>query len=504
MNLGYRTSFFSEVEIDASLELASAIDPSVILNDSSNPEPVEYEEYNEERHPHSLHNRRFVKCSFDGISYSGKDAHNIMLKECRIAKCHIINSNFKSADFTESAMQFIGYASSFDSSDFTNARLFQIRLRGCSLSESMFHHTLLSKCQFQQSEFVGSRFVHSTLREIDLTSSNLDYAEFVHTNWYDAVLPYWGTLHIVRGLPDILSGKNICFSTLDGRHSVNADQYIEETLLLRPFLYKQRDYLALANLYIFEGENGKAYDAIIHGLKDACSRGHLNMIRHLCRLASLNSFFTKSQLRDFYNQIESLLYGAKLSVMQYKNYWQELDIAKRLLIDSPYDQDEIEITIETTIPSSDYSRLSVLLKSIDKIFETSAPDAVSHTEIRHNSPITITIVSSGIIAQLILAFIIIDRVFDKSSTYVERLQNIILNHKKIRATEFEQSKIEALEKQIAEMQKTIEKLDMKKGIDQISPLILPGTEEFSRISYKLSTRNPAFDDLRTYSRTKVH
>lgn len=334
-----------------------------------------------------------------------------------------------------------------------------------------------------------------------MSRSNLDYTEFEHVNFDNVIFPYWGVLHITKGLQEIISERKVWFATLDGTHRVQRDQYLEELLLLPPFFYYKKDFLALANLYILVGENAKAYDAVMDGIRDACVYGRLRVLRYLCRMASLNSFFSRTQMRRLYQQIEVALSNATLTPMQYKNYFHELDYAKRHLIDCPFGLDTINITIQTAIPCSQYQKLSATLKTVDALVSSVAPAAISHTEVRHNSPIEIVVQVSGVLGQLIFLFAMLDFLFDKSSTYIERVQNIILNAKEIKKDNISQSEIEQLEKQLDEIKRAI--TDLKQQIPQKgSPLILPGAEDFRCISYTLSTKHGLPEGLRAYSSSK--
>lgn len=491
---------FSAVEIDAARKLAEAIDPNNIQEVSVHSPAVKFAKFNSEIPPYPLKEQKFYQCDFFHVPFPGIDASSIVLKNCRIEHCEITNSNLKFSDFTESEFQITGIASSFDFSDFSGAIFRDSNLEGCSIQESYFYNTKLLNSEFVHSEFVASIFLHSYFEKLDMSKSNLAYTEFEQVNFENVIFPYWGTLHITKGLHEIISGQKTWFATPDGIHRVRSDQYIEELSSLAPFFYHKRDFLALANVYILAGENAKAYDAIMNGVKDACMYGRLKVLRHLCRMASLNSFFSRTQMRKLYELIESALSNTTLTPMQYNNYFLELDLAKRRLIDCPFDLDTINITVQTVIPSSGYQKLSAALKMIDTLVLATAPTAVSHTEVRHNSPIEIVVQVSGVLGQLLLLFAMLEFIFDKSTTYIERVQNIILNAKKIKKNDIDQEEIQQLQRQITEIKNTIRTLEQSPQMDSI--LVLPGTEDFRGISYTLSTKHRLPEELRAYSAVK--
>lgn len=501
MDLPQTHTLFSSIEIDAAEKLAVEIDPNelpaVILSAENSMTDVVF---SSRFSPSTMRECFFDGCTFNQVNFCGINASYATLKGCRLNRCSIVNSNFKASDFTRSSLDFDASASSFDCSDFTNTTFFNVNLEGCSLSDSNFYNVQMLNSKIIHSEFVGAKFSKICCKDLNMAKANLDYAEFEQADFINTALPYWGVLHIVKGLWEILSADGVSFSTPDETHRVHKDQYIEEVSLLRPHFYQKRDFLALANLYIFNGEYEKAYNAVLLGVSDACKHGHLKRLKYLCRMASLNKFFSRAQLRKLYQQIELSMVSAALSPVQYKNYLQELDSAKRLLIDQPFERDTISITIQTSIQRSEYEKLLQAQKIIDGMLFQTAPTAVSHMEVRHNSPIEIVIHVSETVGYLLTFFALINFVFDKSTTYIERVQNIILNHKKIRNGTKDSDRIEQLERQVSEMQEAIEK--WKKQAPEKSSLVLSGMEEFRRISYALYTKDAIPEELRTYSISK--
>lgn len=488
---------FSPLEIDTAQKFAKSIDPTNLQEISIQTQPIEGEDYYRDSLIPPLKGQAFYECNFWEVPFEGLDASSTLMERCQIENVEIANSNLNSSDFSGSKLHISGLASSFDVSDFSETFIRDSQFEGCSFSESYFQRTIFSNCKFVHSEFISAQFIQAVFENCDFSCSNLAYTEFDRTSFSQTTFPYWGTLHVVRGLPEILSGDKSTFSTPDGQHCVGKTQYMEELLLLRPFFCQKKDYLALANSYILEGENAKAYQAIMYGIEYACTRGNLNLLRHLCRIASLNSFFSRAQMRELYKPIEMALSKTALSPMQYRNYSQELDLARRLLIDSPFNQDTINITIQTSIPCTAYNRISGTLKTIDCLLTAAAPETISHIEIRHNSPIEVIIQIAGSLKDLIVSFATLDRFFDKTSTYVERMQNIIIDHKNLRHGKEDQTKIKQLEDQVAEMKERIQQLECQSAQNN-SILALPGSEDYLRISYTLFTKEFFPKELRAY------
>lgn len=492
---------FSPVEIDVAIKLAQAVDPDEPQGVETVGQCVKHECFGPDTYAHVLKGKKFIDCRFCGMSISGTNVSSAILENCSLGQCEIVNSNLKCSDFSRSRLQLSGVSSSFDSSDFSCATIRDSHLEGCSFSESYFWGAEIQNSAFIDSEFTSAVFLRTSIENVDMSRANLEYSEFGQTEFMNVSLPYWGILHITKGFSEILLVPDVWFVTPDGAHRVKRDQYLEEMSLLRPYLYYKKDFLALANLYIFDGDNTNAYYAILCGIEHAISIGNLKLMRNLCRLASLNSFFPKAQMYEFYQRIEASLANTNLSPMQYKNYTQELDLAKHFLIDCPLDQDSISITVCTSIPSTNYQRLSAMLRTLDTVIAETAPMAVSHMEVRHNSPIEIVVQVSGALVQLLTVFAVLDLIFEKTTSYIERIQNIILNHKKIRKTQEDQDVIEQLEKQIIEMKETIRKMEEQPAASNASTL-LADPEEIRRISYVLSAKQLPVEELRTFCVSK--
>lgn len=499
-NIG-RKPLFSLVEIDAAIELAKAIDPDEPQEIDTVGQYTEHKQFGPDTHAHALRGKNFYECGFVGLSVSGTNVSNIIMKNCSLERCKIVNSNLKCSDFSGSKLHLSGISSSFDSSDFSHTTICNSHLEGCSFSESFFCRTKIQNSTFLSSEFASSIFLQSSIENVDMSQSNLEYSEFEQTVFTNVMIPYWGVLHVTKGFSEVLLAPDIWFVTPDGTHRVNNNQYIEEISLLRPYFYYKKDFLALANLYIFEGENTDAYHAVLCGLEHAINIGSLKLLRNLCRIASLNSFFSKNQMRELYQRIEVALANTCLTAMQYKNYSQELDLARHFLIDCPFDQDSISITVRTSIPATNYQKLSMMINTLDTVIAETAPTAISHMEVRHNSPIEIVVQASGFLWQLLAVFAALELVFDKTISYIEKIQNIVLNQQKLHKAKEDAETIKQLERQIAEMKETIRKVEEHPSLKNTS-LILVDSDEIRCMSYILSAKQIPIEELRTFNITR--
>ena len=86
----------------------------------------------------------FQGSSLDQVKFIYTDGINMNMKDCRLVnKTIIINSNFSDTNFS-----------------------------GCQFVESFFENSDLSRCIFNCVEFIGSAFIRSNMKEVDLSGSS--------------------------------------------------------------------------------------------------------------------------------------------------------------------------------------------------------------------------------------------------------------------------------------------------------------------------------------------
>lgn len=210
-----------------------------------------------------------------------------------------------------------------------------------------------------------------------------------------------------------------------------------------------------------------------------------SLIRHLCKFASVNKYFDLKQLKSFYNFLESNVNVQQLQYVEYRSYLNELSVAKKLLIDCPFNRDTMEINLKTNFDYSNADKMAETFNVINSTFEKYAPDSNNYITIRHNSPIEFTIVVSDNIYTLILVFMALELFFNKSCNVIEKVQNILKNQQEIKLNKLkiEKSKIEKLKAEQEMRQKS-------------QHILLPS--DFKSISYLTKTINDLPIELRNY------
>lgn len=292
-------------------------------------------------------------------------------------------------------------------------------------------------------------------------------------------------MNLTNGFEQIIEQNDVWFKPASSDYIAKSKKYIEDIRLLKPVFYYEKNFLALANIYAYDGEIENTYYTILDGLAYACMKKDFSLIRHLCKFASVNKYFDLKQLKSFYNFLESNVNVQQLQYVEYRSYLNELSVAKKLLIDCPFNRDTMEINLKTNFDYSNADKMAETFNVINSTFEKYAPDSNNYITIRHNSPIEFTIVVSDNIYTLILVFMALELFFNKSCNVIEKVQNILKNQQEIKLNKLkiEKSKIEKLKAEQEMQQKS-------------QHILLPS--DFKSISYLTKTINDLPIELRNY------
>jgi hypothetical protein len=109
-------------------------------------------------------------------------------------------------------------------------------------------------------------------------------------------------------------------------------------------------------------------------------------IKYLCKLASNNLFFSKKQLMELYALLNNKNIIEDMTYPEYRNYLDEMEGIKRLLVDNPYNLPQTKIVIETDIDYSDTKNVSRVIENINKAYSLVSEQSSTYLSIRHNSP----------------------------------------------------------------------------------------------------------------------
>ncbi len=442
---------YSKLEIAAASDLLDTIVPLEPFRNEAHSFEGMGESYDSSFNGSLMRNGVYCNCDFVNINFYGTVGDNSIIENSELNDCTVENANFKYSNFANSKFRIKSRASTYDFSDFSNATISESIFESSSFTECYFRNSTIVKSQISQCEFRNSIFYNTTFENLDLSKVTFDYSEFDKSTFKNVVLPFFGILNLVSGFEQILEQKGVLFKPSTSNYIVTSEKYIEDIRALTPIFLEEKNFIALANIFTYDGEIQNAYLAILEGLKQACKKKNFTLMRHLCRFASINKYFNNEQLKEFYVFIDTSFNVKDMGYVAYHNYLNELSLAKKLLIDCPFNKDVMEISLKATFDYRDERKLTQTYKLINSTIEKYAPDSNNYITLRHNSPPDITIIVSDNIYLLFLLFFALQLIFCKTLNGIEKVQTLIKNKHEI--------KLQKLEEELKRLE--IEKLKME-------------------------------------------
>ncbi len=478
---------FSDLEIASSADFLKTIVPLEPLRSEENSFEAVNQNFNESFKGSLMRHGTYYKCRFTNVSFEGTIGNNSIFKDSQFTDCSFINANFMYSDFSNSSLTVNSNSSRYDFSDFTGTSIINSQIDGTSFRECYFRNSALETSEIKQCDFANSTFRNCSFKEMDLSVTTLDFSEITDSKFQDIIFPFFGILNLVNGFEQVICQEAVSFKPVSSDYIVKSEKYIEDIRLLKPVFYYEKNFLALANIYTYDGEIENTYYTILNGLAYACRKKDFSLIRHLCKYASINKYFNLEQLKSFYDFLENNVDVPQLQYVEYRNYIHELSAAKSLLIDCPFNRDVIEINLKTNFDYTDADKLAETFNIINDTLKQYAPDSNNYITVRHNSPISFAILVSDNIYTLILVFIALELIFNKSCNGIEKIQNILKNRQEM--------KLQKLEMEIKKLE--IEKMKKEqKSLEKSSHILLPN--DFENISYIVKTINDLPKELRNY------
>lgn len=345
---------------------------------------------------------RFRKCNFNGTKFIGINgiASNILdcrFKEVEFRDCGMAFSDFSETHFTENTV--LNNCGCTDCS-FLGADFRDVFLEGSVFDRSFFINAEFENVTFRHCSFENALFQNACLKSCDLIHANLEYASFRNTTVEAVNFPFWGILRAFGGIQMLQKFPDSTIQYTDGAKKLEAKRFLSLLPDLQAYFFKRGDYFILANINIFMGNQTDALYYIMVGLKHSLEQRDFRMIRYLCRLASVNHFFTSKELQQLY---QALVANSQISLMndhQYQLYLREITEIKRLLIDNPFSRPQMVITYSTDLDPQDYDGLANFLRFFESMVQRELPQCSYYYSVRHNSPPAIEYFLSDILPNL--------------------------------------------------------------------------------------------------------
>lgn len=334
---------------------------------------------------------RFTKCEFHDVAFSGTTGSASSFKHCVLKNCTVENANFDFADFQGSFLLSDSpdaniVSSGFNHSNFSDANWEGVSFSGCSFDSAHFQNTTVKDSKCKHCNFENAHFENAAFENIDLSRASLDYSTMENVSFNNVTLPITGILHAFHGLNNVeKNGTNVDFKFPDSEVKITLAELLSTLERLQPFFFKINDFFVLANTQIYHGNSDLAFKYIQAGVTHSLQFMDFRMVGYYCKLASLNYTFRNESLRQLYEMLKSDRIVGEMTTHEYQTYLFEMDRIKRLLIDRPFGQPQMKISLETDINLGEVED-SKLIGSLFRTLEEGAPQAIHHLEVRHNSP----------------------------------------------------------------------------------------------------------------------
>ena len=334
----------------------------------------------------------YKNCQFSNVVFDGTSGESSVIRECTFMDCTFENARFDNSDFT--GTKFLPAKSKnkltacgFSNSNFTNAILNSLNISGSNFVTSWFDRSTIENIFFVCCNFEGSLFDNVTITNCDFSKASLEYVEFNNCVFKNSTFQIFSMLHSFNGLKYIEQNKTqVHLKFPDSKKQISGKVFLDILDEIEAYFYYKKDFFALANINIYYGKTEKAFQYILQGLDDSFNNKDFKLIRYLCKLASLNRFFTKSQLSQLYSILQNNSFINELNHYEYKNYLDEVDDIKKILIDHPFSLPQMKISIETDIDYNDVENVAEIIKYINKSYNLISPDSPTYVTITHNSP----------------------------------------------------------------------------------------------------------------------
>ncbi len=249
---------------------------------------------------------KHLECIFHDITFNGTDGISSLLFDCTLRGCKLKNAGFNMSDFTQTHFvssqqntQIVN--SSFVDSNFTGCVFDKVYAEGCSFQSSTFEDAKIEKCNFNCCNFENVKFRNTYFNGVNLTTVCVDFAEFENVEIVETKFSYWGILWSFGGLQAIKKYENtVKLGLPNSDESVTGADFLNQLEAIEAHFYYKKDFFSLTNINIYLGKQEKAFLYVREGLLYNIQIKNFRMLKYLCKLASINHFFSKKQLSQLY------------------------------------------------------------------------------------------------------------------------------------------------------------------------------------------------------------
>lgn len=276
---------------------------------------------------------------FDFIGESAKRSlyRNIILEDSEIIRNAFCGTFFDHVTFNNCNLS----GNSFVSSNFNEFRLISNELKrydANNLSNGNFHtcyfenihfissswinsnvvNTKLNNCIIQSCTMEGTIFNNCEFNNVIMSSANLDYMILKNTILENVIFPFYQFAYII-GIKDYIKDNKSNISFKANEKHITISEYKSNIEDLIYYYYRLGECFPAANLLIALGNNDKANDLIILGVKKALQKYDYRLVKHFCYLCVYNDLLSYDLVNSLKQEIDNNLFFLKDNKSPYIN-----------------------------------------------------------------------------------------------------------------------------------------------------------------------------------------
>ena len=367
---------------------------------------IEGKTFTEETDYRGLNMRRsyYSDCRFDGAKLShsglvGSVFRNCTFVNCDMDYCIADTSVFSKCAFTsDSAEKTIGQ--SFCKCIFYDCQFEDMSLDSTAFTDSIFEGVTITNCVLDNIIWENAIFRNTSFIRTELNYLNFEFTQFYDVHFEKTDIPY-------ESIPFIFGGIEYMSNTQDDVHvsvtingkteSIDKSEYLELVPDLIRFYSGTINPFPLANILHALGKYDDVIKVLSNGLEKMLVFRDFRILKYYSILLG-NDHYTEKQKVEFYRLIQSKLSKIPPNVIEARSVFLYMAEVRNNLL-SCNNLPGVEIELSTNICFKDAEKIGKLITIIENEVEKIGVHS-HHIEVRHNSPLTVTILAHALINAL--------------------------------------------------------------------------------------------------------
>lgn len=332
----------------------------------------------------NVKNVSFQQTSFEAAAGTGSKFTETFFHNCNFTGANFQDCYFNKCTFDKNT---IIKGANFNNSIFIDCHFDKISIWQSTLFNCHFENCSFISCEIYSDTTENSLLYNCYIENIDLAHINLEYMQIENTTMENTKLPPYQVAYII-GAPLYIKNTVDNVSIYSDNGDVKRADYNMLYEDLAFYYYSLQEYFPLSNILIALEQHEQALEYIKLGIQEACDYFDFRMIKHYCRLACSNNYYSSLQLKEIYNQITNLSYNNTWDLNTLHSYMINIGSIRELLLNHTNENKQlIEFRIKTNIDKDNLKAINELYNQINILIKNNCSEQhIDCIELRHNSP----------------------------------------------------------------------------------------------------------------------